>query len=487
VPIFGGWWADVHVGRYYAIVVGVLIAGLAHIIQVVGAIPAVLQKGQSNSAPPFIIGLLLLALGAGIFKPNIAPTILDQNRHQKAYTRTLKSGEKVIVDPEATATRTMLLFYGFVNIGAFFMIATTYTEKYIGYWLAYLEAGIIYFLLPILLAAIYKKTYRSPPSGTSELSNAVKIIGFALKKNKFQVWKKGFWENVKPSKLAAEGVTVKWTDRNVDDVARTVAATEVFFYFPIWNLNDGGIGSAATNQGASMTTNGAPNDLLNNFNPLTIIITVPILSYVFYPTLERFGIKFGRANRIAFGFFLATISGIIGAIVQWKIYQTSPCGYYASTCDNVSPLSIWWQIPNTVLGAISECFCNVTAYELAYARSPPAMRGLVMAIFLFMTALSSALGEILIPVTQDPYLIWIWAGPAIALAIQGVFFWFRFRHLNNDEYMLKSIPNQNAEPSTLEDGTKEQPSLEEDKKEPVSLEETKDTASSEEGNKEQEN
>jgi hypothetical protein len=42
VPIFGGWWADVKVGRYYAIVVGVLICGVAHIIQIVGAIPAVL-------------------------------------------------------------------------------------------------------------------------------------------------------------------------------------------------------------------------------------------------------------------------------------------------------------------------------------------------------------------------------------------------------------------------------------------------------------
>lgn len=217
------------------------------------------------------------------------------------------------------------------------------------------------------------------------------------------------------------------------------AATEVFFYFPIWILNDGGIGSVATNQGAAMTTNGAPNDLLNNFNPLTIIITIPLLTYVFYPTLARFNIKFGRINRIIFGFTLASISGIIGAIVQWQVYETSPCEYYASTCDNVSPLSIWWQIPNTVLGAISECFCNVTAYELAYARAPPSMRGLVVAIFLFMTSLSSALGELLLPATADPYLIWIWAGPAIALAVQTVIFWFRCHHLNDDQYMLSSV------------------------------------------------
>jgi dipeptide/tripeptide permease len=87
-----------------------------------------------------------------------------------------------------------------------------------------------------------------------------------------------------------------------------------------------------------------------------------------------------------------------------------------------------------VLGALSECFCNMTAYELAYSRAPPSMRGLVMAVFLFTNALSSALGEILIPATSDPWLIWIWAAPGIPLAVQTVVFW-RFRHLNEEEFM----------------------------------------------------
>ncbi|KAE8146593.1 MFS peptide transporter [Aspergillus avenaceus] len=437
LPILGGWWADVYVGRYTAICVGVLLCGVAHLIQIFGALPSVLQRGTANSAPPFIIGLLLLAVGAGIFKPNIAPTILDQHRTKKAYTKVLKSGEKVIVDPELTTSRTMLIFYGVVNIGAFYMLATTYAEKYVGYWLAFLLAGIIYFLLPIVLALVYKRTYKQPPSGTSDLSKAARIIVMALRRNKFQVWRKNFFDAVRPSVLALEGIQVDWTDKLVDDVRRTLVATELFFYFPIYNINDGGIGSVSTNQGASMTTNGAPNDLLNNFNALTIIVATPVLSHFLYPFLVRHNWKFGRVNRITFGFVLAMISSIIGAIVQWRVYKTSPCGFYASSCDaGVSPISIWWQLPNVILGALSELFCNVTAYELAYARSPPSMRGLVMAIFLLTTALSSALGEVLIPVTQDPYLIWIWGSAAVALAVQTVLFWYRFRSLNDDEFMI---------------------------------------------------
>ncbi|KAF4200150.1 hypothetical protein CNMCM8927_003857 [Aspergillus lentulus] len=435
LPILGGWWADVYVGRYKAICVGVAICGIAHIIQIIGAIPSVLQKGPAHAAPPFVIGLLLLALGAGIFKPNIAPTILDQNRQKKQYTKVLKTGEKVIVDPELTTTRTMLIFYAFVNVGAFYMLPTAYAEKYVGFWLSWVLAGAIYFLLPVVLALVYKKTYKQPPSGSSDLTKAVKIISTALRRNKYRVWNKNFFDAAKPSALAAEGIEVDWSEKLVDDVRRTLVATEVFFYFPLWILNDGGIGSVASNQGASMTTNGAPNDLLNNFNALTIIITIPLLSHVVYPTLAKHRISFGPASRIAFGFVLATISSVIAAIVQWRVYETSPCGYQASTCDGVSPLSIWWQIPNTVLGALSECFCNVTAYEVAYSRAPPSMRGLVVAVFLFMNALSSALGEILIPATRDPWLIWIWAAPGIALAVQTVIFWWRFRHLNDEEFM----------------------------------------------------
>ncbi|CRL29240.1 unnamed protein product [Penicillium camemberti] len=59
------------------------------------------------------------------------------------------------------------------------------------------------------------------------------------------------------------------------------------------------------------------------------------------------------------------------------------------------------------------------------------MKSLAVAVFLFMKALSSALGEILIPATKDPFLLWIWGAPAVALALQTIILWVRFRGLNN--------------------------------------------------------
>jgi proton-dependent oligopeptide transporter, POT family len=111
-------------------------------------------------------------------------------------------------------------------------------------------------------------------------------------------------------------------------------------------------------------------------------------------------------------------------------------------------MSIWWQLPTVALGAISEVFVNVTAYELAYARAPPNMRSTVMALFLFMTALSSALGEILTPAIADPTLVWAWAAPGIALFVQTIIFWWRHRGMNDEVFMIheedfkKTIPTQ---------------------------------------------
>jgi len=74
---------------------------------VIAAIPSVIQSG--NAIGPFALSLYMLAIGAGLFKPNISPTVLDQNPHLKPHVVVEKSGRKVIVDPEATSESIMLV------------------------------------------------------------------------------------------------------------------------------------------------------------------------------------------------------------------------------------------------------------------------------------------------------------------------------------------------------------------------------------------
>jgi len=185
---------------------------------------------------------------------------------------------------------------------------------------------------------------------------------------------------------------------------------------------------------AAMVTAGVPNDLISNFNPLTIVIVAPILNFAFYPLLRRFGINMTPMWRMSTGFILAGLNMIIGAILQWKVYQSSPCGYYAtSDCqigDGISTISLWAQVPLYSLPAIGELFVNVTSYEIAYTRAPARMKGLVYAMVLFTSALSSALVEIVNPALVDPYLIWPYVAVAVACFLGAAAFPTLFKHLD---------------------------------------------------------
>jgi POT family proton-dependent oligopeptide transporter len=112
----------------------VIIGVFSHILLVIAAIPSVMTGGYA--IVPFILGIISLGFASGFIKPTIAPMIADQSTVKRATVVTLKSGERVIADPNATVERMLLLYYWASNLGDFFSIATTFTEKHSGFWLA---------------------------------------------------------------------------------------------------------------------------------------------------------------------------------------------------------------------------------------------------------------------------------------------------------------------------------------------------------------
>lgn len=272
LPIFFGWLADTRYGRFKMICWGVAVCGLAHIIMIISALPPVLQSGHAIG--PFALSLYMLSLGAAQFKPNIAPTIMDQSPHKVSHVITRKNGERVIVDPEASINSVMLWFYLLINIGAMFGIPTTYLAKLVGYWAAYLIPTILYLILPPLLWYLNPRLIKQPPGG-SDLSNVFKVLGDCFRHGGLKsIGRKGFWEPGKPSVRAAAGSTkvYGYDDRFVDDVRRTFQACGIFLFQPIFQINDGGLGAAANALTAGMQTDGLPNDLLDNLNAVSIVL-----------------------------------------------------------------------------------------------------------------------------------------------------------------------------------------------------------------------
>jgi POT family proton-dependent oligopeptide transporter len=70
-----------------------------------------------------------------------------------------------------------------------------------------------------------------------------------------------------------------------------------------------------------------------------------------------------------------------------------------STCQDAdgntvtSSLNVWIQSGSYVLIALSEILASITGLEYAFTKAPKNMRSLVMAVFLFTSAISSAIGE----------------------------------------------------------------------------------------------
>jgi POT family proton-dependent oligopeptide transporter len=208
MPLFGAYVADAYLGRFKTIAVALVIGIIGHIILIMSALPPVI-KNPDGAMAPFIIGIILMGLGTGGFKPNINPLIVEQLDLEKMTVKKLPSGELVIVDPTVTASRVYHYFYMFINVGALVgQIGMVYCEYYVGFWLSYTLPTIMLCICPLVMLWGRRRYKRVPPEG-SVLGKAIKLILRATKGrwsiNPVQTWKNmhadDFWENVKPSKM----------------------------------------------------------------------------------------------------------------------------------------------------------------------------------------------------------------------------------------------------------------------------------------------
>ncbi|WVR06638.1 hypothetical protein IAU60_003670 [Kwoniella sp. DSM 27419] len=415
-PLLGGLLADLRWGKFRTIVVGTILAGLAHVLSVYAALPSLLQHG--GAFPPFLLALLLLGSSTGLIKANIAPIMAEQYTPAEDYVYTTDSGEKVVVDREATIQKIMSAYYGSINIGAFVAISSSFAEKYVGFWLAFLIPGVIFLAMPFLLRIVQPHLVTAPPPSSSALVDA--------------------YEQAK-TLIPTAGVSAKLEDgtdssqAGGSEMKGVIQALKLFSLFVVYNIADGGLNTLVTSLAGCMTTNGVPNDFLSHANPLVIVISIPLLNRYVYPYLSSKQIQFGPVKRVLWGFLLAAAGMVWSALVQYAVYKTSPCGYSATTCDEgtgVSPLSAWLILPAPILSGLSESLAVVSAMELGYMMSPESLRSIMNALFLFTQALSSALVLLFLPLMKDPHLVWPFAVTAFITLVAAWAVWRSFAHLD---------------------------------------------------------
>lgn len=202
-----------------------------------------------------------------------------------------------------------------------------------------------------------------------------------------------------------------------------------------------------TSQAATMKLGGVPNDIVSNFNPLFIVILIPIMDQFIYPGFRKLGFHFTPIKRITCGFFLASFAMISATVTQHYIYKMGPCGTQANSCEDEEGnpitvnISVWVQLLPYGLIGFSEIMASVTSLEYAFTKAPTNMRSTVQAIALFMNAVSSALSQALVALADDPLLVWNYGVVAVVAAIGGVLFWLDNKKIDSEEDKMNLLPN----------------------------------------------
>lgn len=353
---------------------------------------------------------------------------------------TTKKGERVIIDPAVTIQRIYMIFYGCINLGSLSLLATPYMERDVGFWSAYVLC-LCMFVVGTGVVLLGRKFYVVRPPQGSVITDAFKALWImTINRN---------MEAAKPSWQAAHGgrrTNLPWDDRFIDEVKRALVACKVFAFLPIFWVVYMQFSSNFVTQAGQMEGHGIPNDLMQNFDPISIIVFIPILETTVYPVMRRLRIPFRPITRIALGFIVASLAMMYAAIVQHLIYSAGPCydqpGCAASKVNGETQgnhVHIAIQTPAYFFIGISEIFASVSGLEYAYTKAPPSMKSFVQSMYLLTNAFGAALAEALTPAAYDPAILWMFTGLACASFSTGIIFWLIFHHLNSQEDDMNAL------------------------------------------------
>ncbi|KAK9762054.1 hypothetical protein K7432_012561 [Basidiobolus ranarum] len=433
-PLIGAVISDQYLGKYKSILIFSIIYMLGWLILTITAAPSIMYQA---GYPGYIVSLFVIGMGTGGIKPLVSPMAADQYNQSELEVRVIK-GERVVVDPELNAQHLYNWFYWAINVGSLIGgVITPLLALNVGFWLAFLIPTVMFAFAIIVFFSGNKLYNKVPPSGESAIVKGYRCWMYARKRASKATQKLQFTLDAAksdcphiPAETDEEKSHRRWDDRFVDDVKQTLMACKIFVPMTVYWIAYNQITSNLISQAADMALpEGIPNDIITNIDPICIVLFIPIMDVIVYPALRKINKSPRPMVRITLGFWLGALAMMASAVVQNEIYRRR---------DASEPLlNVWWQIPAYFLIALSEIFASITSLEYSYTHAPDSLKGMVSALSLLPNAISALIGIFLAPVSQDPYLTWMYGGVAIACAVVGTGFWFFFRNYDNLDEEIK--------------------------------------------------
>ncbi|KAJ9471277.1 putative peptide transporter ptr2 [Diplonema papillatum] len=212
---------------------------------------------------------------------------------------------------------------------------------------------------------------------------------------------------------------------------QTLRACAVFLFFPVyWVLAHQAPSTFVAQARLMARPDWLPHEVLIIFNTLTLVVCIPLFETFFFPQLARRGIVLRNVLRIIIGFIVQGVAMFAAMFVQFEIDRRGR--YTAAATYTLHPgaerLSIWWQVPQYVLGAVSEIFASVGGIEYACSQAPQTMKSLVMSLYLLTSAAGSLASILMAPYTDYDNMSFVYTFLTATMFIAT----FIFTHLFQD-------------------------------------------------------
>jgi proton-dependent oligopeptide transporter, POT family len=371
-PLVGGWIADRFLGRYRTILWVSFAYVLGH---------GVLAAWESRTG--FLVGLALIAMGAGGIKPCVSAFVGDQ----------LGAGQGTLLQ------RIYGWFYWVINLGSGTakLLIPVLLDRH-GPRVAFALPGVLMAIALLVFWAGHRHYVEAPPSGPKP-HGFLRVVRDAVRR--LGTGKPGqHWLD-----LAREGHPADSVEgaKAVFRILGVFAAVTLF-----WALFD--------QKGSSWVLQAKQMDLavgevvlrpaqLQALNPFLILGLIPLFTWAIFPALERGGVSLPPLRKTTTGMFLPVLAFAAAAVLQTLI-------------DAGRTPHVLWQLPQYVFLTVGEVLVSVTGLEFSYTQAPRSMRSTIMSIWFLTVALGNLLTALvteLVTFSGATYF-WFFAGLMLAAA-----------------------------------------------------------------------
>jgi POT family proton-dependent oligopeptide transporter len=393
LPIIGAVLADALFGKFWVVFWISIVYCLGHAtLALIGTSVAAMIEPRYL----LLVGLLLIALGAGGIKPCVSTNVGDQfgetNKH--------------------LLTRVFNWFYFSINAGSF--ISTLLIPWLLEPYKAAPDS-MISKLSPSVVSFLESPRLHSPDIafGLPGIFMAIATIVFWMGRKKFvHIPPVGFRNYMREIFNKETGIVIL----NV-----LMPVPFVMIFWALWQQNFSSWVLQAEKMDRRLFGIEWLSSQIQTVNPIFILVMLPLFSYWVYPFVEKF-VRLTPLRKIGAGLFVTAGSFLIIAIIQTWI-------------DAGARPSIIWQVWAFIVLTAGETLVSPTHLEFSYTQGPVKMKSLIMCTYLLAISLGNGFTAVVNMVIQNPdgsvklhgasyfmFFVWVMLGTAVLFAIVSPFY-----------------------------------------------------------------